>query len=371
MQRCWARKPSDRPTFDAIIAEFLAGRVFLRGTDREDLRCYCEATQETDEAHELGLTPVTGDKRDTPITPVETLVERFAESGVPDHLKRRFCARLRTGGAPPKVIAQGLSLLLDSELGLEALSLFHALPRGVELTVFLADSIRKLPTDDPAFNRELVLTACWHGAADLCVLYVDEPDLREFALEMVAHEGVDSGLKTAVADRCVQLFITGNDWMLCAALRCLVAIGEIKRIPVDAMMRKIQTEVPELRNCIVVIAAQLLSTGVKMSAQFLEALVEFAREEDIAVPALVLACRDRDFARLVLRRIGDLTPQTQLRVVLAAMAHSELFVEIRGLLDSLVVDDSALLEGLRTRLCDRPSTVPDEDERVRSSQNEK
>jgi hypothetical protein len=188
MQRCWAKKAADRPSFQEIVDEFKTGTVFLRGADQNEIRKYCEMAIRNDEARELGLEK--GSKQ----MGIESLVERFAKTGVPAHLRRQFCDRLALGGANSKVIAKGLSLLLDSDYGLEALSIFRGLGRNPEFPVFLVEMIRKLPTDDPAFDREVVLTACWHGAADLCMLCVDNPELSEFVMEIVANEGVDEGL---------------------------------------------------------------------------------------------------------------------------------------------------------------------------------
>jgi hypothetical protein len=114
------------------------------------------------------------------------------------------------------------------------------------------ETVKKLPTDEPAFDREVVFTVCCHGALDLCMICVDNPELGELA-EMVAQERVDSGLLSAVADRCVPLLMVEDDRRMCEALRCLVAVGETKRIGIEVMDRKARTEVAKLRNCILVI----------------------------------------------------------------------------------------------------------------------
>jgi hypothetical protein len=51
------------------------------------------------------------------------------------------------------------------------------------------------------------------------MLYVnDNPRLAALAIEMMAQSGVDRSLKTAVADRCVQLLASADDALMCAAL---------------------------------------------------------------------------------------------------------------------------------------------------------
>jgi hypothetical protein len=108
----------------------------LCGTDHDELHRYCCAALDVDEAHALGLSP---ERKADP--PIEDLVERFAQSGVPDHLKRRFCRRLAAGGAHPN----GLALLLDSDFALQAVSVLQCTVEVGEFDRFLMETVKKLP----------------------------------------------------------------------------------------------------------------------------------------------------------------------------------------------------------------------------------
>jgi serine/threonine protein kinase len=348
-QRCWAAKAADRPSFETIIQEFARGRVFLRGADRTELARYIAAALEEDQARDLGLAP---DARAPSEDEIIRLVEQFSQDGVPENLCRRFWERLAESRdtAPPAVIGKGLSLLFASAARLEAVALFHALPRDPDLAPLLADTIRRLPTDDPAFDREAVLAACWHGAPDLCMLCVDAHPLSALAIEIVAQEGVEPGLKTAVADRCVQLLMGGYGPGFCGALRCLAGIGETRRIPMNALERSIRGEIPELRNCALVILAQRLEDGAVIQPALLASVIEMASTDDLAMIVIVCACQDLAAARIVLERVDRLSPEARLRVILACMKKRDLFDQVKPLVDAFHDEDPELANALLARI---------------------
>jgi hypothetical protein len=293
---------------------------------------------EEDHAREVGLVDSHG------AVPLSDLVEGFAKTGVPDHLSRRFCRRLvqAVAVAPAALIAKGVSLLLGSTAALDALVVCRSMPRDRAWAVCLMPAIRQLPTADRAFDREVVLAACWHGAADSCLLYVDDPLHAMLALEVVAHEGVDPGLKTAVADRCVQLLASHDDALMCAALRCLVGIGEVKRISLQVLVERIARSGRELRNCIVVVVGRMIADGVKIAGEGLAVLIDVARTEELAIPAIVAVCKSAACARVVLKRIGEFPPEAQIRMVLMSMRAPELMDDIRAIVGSIVIEDPSL-----------------------------
>jgi serine/threonine protein kinase len=348
-QRCWAAKAADRPPFVSIIREFAGGRVFLRGADRAELGRYVAAALEEDQARDLGLAP---GGRPPPAGAIAGLVEKFAVEGVPDKLCRRFWERLAEwqGHAPPAVIGRGLSLLFASAASLEAVALFRELPRDPDLAPFIADTIRRLPTDDPAFDREAVLAACWHGAPDLCMLCVDAHPLSDLAIEIVAQEGAEPGLKTAVADRCVQLLMGSYLPGFCGALRCLVGIGETRRVPMNALEKSIRGDLTELRDCALVILAQRIEDGAIIRRELLDAVIEMAATEEVAVIALVAACRDPALASIVIEKADRLPGEARLRVLLACMKNEDLFEQLRRLIEGLRGEDEGLANALLAKI---------------------
>jgi hypothetical protein len=355
MERCWAHRPVDRPSFAKIVEEFRRGKMSLQGADRNEIVAYCEAMLEDDQTRELRL----GATVDSPQqeTHIRAMIERTESSGIPEPHCRPLYETLdqSLGKVSPNLTAKGLTLLFDSPLAFDALKLFRKLPRDRELALLLDGAIRKLPTNDPVFDRELVLTACWHGASDLCMLYVnDNPRLAALAIEMVAQSGVDRRLKTAVADRCVQLLPSADDALMCAALRCLVGIGEIKRISLQVLLGRIRTTVPELRNCMLAITARLFADGAKVPKKLLIALIEIAQTTELAIPAIVAACRDVESARVILQNIGNFRPDARVRILLACVPNRELFDHLRPVLDLVPIDDPTLLAVVKARLGDPP-----------------
>jgi hypothetical protein len=166
--------------------------------------------------------------------------------------------------------------------------------------------------------------------------------LTKLALEVVAQDGVDPALKTAVADRCVRLLTSPDDALVCGAIRCLVGIGEIKRISLQILTRRIHTAVPELRNCIIAVLGRLIADSTRVPNDVLDTLATLAPNDETASTAVIAACQNPASARLVLQGIGAFSEKTRLRILLVCLRAPELFEDLRPILKSVVIDDPGL-----------------------------
>lgn len=187
-------------------------------------------------------------------------------------------------------------------------------------------AVELLPTGSEETDTDIVVAACRNGCADAASVYAIEPSHVKLALEMVAQHGVSVNLRAAVADRCVQCLGSADFATVCAAVRCLVGIGEIRRITPTAIRTHMGSPEPAVRACVFVAAAALAREGIAVPGEFATALVGHLGEEPLAATCVISACSQEDVATLAIDRVveGGVPPEVAMRILLASHRHEGL-----------------------------------------------
>jgi hypothetical protein len=185
----------------------------------------------------------------------------------------------------------------------------------------------ELPTGSPETDTNIVVAACRSGCADLCAVYATSTDDVALALNVAARTGVETDLCAAVGDRCIQAFGGGDAELALAALRCLLAMGDFKRVPVSALRPFVASEDRRLRACACVAIAALAMQRVPLPVDL---FVQLARCGDPRASWPVVAgCRDEAVAAALLGVWEEETPAPS-EAALKAIAAAGWHVSLRG-----------------------------------------
>ena len=290
LRKCWAKNPDLRPTFSEILKEFRTGNIMLQGCNKGELMSYI--------TEKLGDETVTVamEKQLETGDGLKSLIENAEKGGLPHGVIDKFWSRIEAC-QDPELAARGAALVIHSPastlLKRKAVALWRSLPPGSIKPELISATFQMIPSGMEEFDTDIVVAACKNGVADLMLMYVILPQHVKLLLEVVAQQGVDIGLKAAVADQCVKSLVSDDEELICSAIRCLVGIGESKRIPSHFLISKLQEPDlnPILANCLCVAVGAIAVSGQDIPAELADALLAKAQNGPIAANVLVAAAK--------------------------------------------------------------------------------
>jgi tRNA A-37 threonylcarbamoyl transferase component Bud32 len=318
---CWAREPESRPTFDEIVHRFVRDRIALSGTDMAQYERHVQDT--------IGVSTDFLDEFETRIgdgSAVASLADMLEKDGLPEALMQRGWSIVERGtSAPAEVRARAAAFFLDTPMKTQAAGVLRRLPCGTVARKKISRAVELIPTGSEEFDKDLIITACKNGAADVAVVYAFFPTHLKLALEIVGQSGVRTRLRAAVADRCVQSFSSKDRATVCAAIRCLIGIGEIKRITGNVLKQQIEHPAQAVRNCGWLAATALALKGIEIDTDILETAL-LRQEDEILHSFLLAACHAPHAALFLVPRISFerlLDSEFSLRLLMVAARHEE------------------------------------------------
>ena len=266
MVQCWDRDPDFRPTFDEIVRRFVKEGIALKGADKDKVRRYIigKVGEESELAQDLE-TRLEEDNLHGE-TALSNLIDTLQRDGIPPDLVPK-CWKIVVSNihANPATVGRAASLFLETSERAEAAAVLRKLPPNSVPQNIMAKTVEMIPTGVEEFDRDIIIAACKNGAADLAAVFSLLPSHVQLALEVVGQHGVGVTLKAAVADKCVQCISAKDPGMLCATVRCLVGIGEAKRIPGALIKQMLTSEIENIRNCGLVAGAAMSMAGVEFT----------------------------------------------------------------------------------------------------------
>ena len=333
MKQCWDKNPEKRPTFDEIVRRMIAGPIILNGADVTEFQQYVQEKVgflETPSERLTSRLEMHKDKdKENAEETLNGLIEALEQEGVPAELATRCWSVVEEANAknvPPSLLGRASALFLGSPVRATAAALMRSLPCGTIPPKTMSSAVELIPTGSEELDLDIIVAACKNGAADFAAVYALLPQHVKLALEVVAEHGVDLSLKAAVADRCVQNLRSEDSQLVCAAVRCLLGIGETRRITISVLKDILKSQNKALKNAAGVAAASLALCGVELSMDILSFLLAISFNDPIASTAVVAACQHPETAIHVINRITyeqQIEPETALRILLMASQHNE------------------------------------------------
>jgi tRNA A-37 threonylcarbamoyl transferase component Bud32 len=327
IEECWTRDPNARPTFEEILRRFHHNQICFPGADAVAVQRHVQ--------DRMGAGPDEALDDDG----ICRMLDDLAASGfpaLPARIIRSSWLRIeRSSGLGEATKIRAGFMFLETPLKGRAAGLLRGLPAGAA-SGRAVDRIRELlqtiPTGNDDFDRDIVVCACKNGLADYAVVFANAPAHLKLALEVAGQAGVRSQMVAAVADRCCQKLAIADEALVCAALRCLVGIGAVRRIPIDLVVRYVGSDSAPLRNCAMMVGTKMCMLGKEMTEEVFERVVQ-RTADSMAQPFLIEMCRSPHIAVRWMREIArgtEIDARLALRVMLAAARHEEARPAIRG-----------------------------------------
>jgi hypothetical protein len=238
-------------------------------------------------------------------------------------LSRHWDLVERNVNAHPDLVSQIALGLLMTPVKVRAANLLRRLPCGSIPSPALAVAVTVIPTGSEDFDRDLIIAACKNGAADSAAIYAIFPQHLRLTLEVIGQYGAELSLKPAVADKCVQALGSKDAGLVCAAARCLIGIGEARRIRTDAILRFVRSDVQYMRYSGVVAGIAMAIAGTDVNSEVIDAVMA-GPDDAVSETFLVTACRQPHAALQIVNRIAygeKNNPVMILKILLMAARH--------------------------------------------------
>jgi hypothetical protein len=339
---CWLRDPTARPSFRQILEQMLSAGVVYPGGNAAVVRDYIVAHL--------------GPAQPSPaVASLADIAQRLSEAELPsDEVDRCWDALGRIGRDPdPALFLRCLCHFVGTQRSGDAMPLLLREPPGAlprPLAVALA---ALLPTGRDGLSLDIVVLACRNGAAAEAALHSMHPNHIKLALEVVARAGTGADNRQFVVQRCLHS-IMGNDPMLVvAAIRCIVAIGEARALPLERIRVCLESRNTTVKLAAWVALAEMAAGGIELPRDVVDACIERAAGSRLAVNAVVAACGVPEAARYVVGRLAaGWTPggEVALRILLKASRHRGLAHEIRMAAAAIGDADQAVADGIAVLL---------------------
>jgi serine/threonine protein kinase len=335
ISQCWDKNPDIRPEFSEIVRRIQSTEAMFNGCNRDALLQYVSEHVTTVEQHSRDVDAMIRQVVAGEID-LKMLVRQLVKKGVPpDRVEQCWTqiGPLLSKFKPEDVAGFAGLFVKTSKLG-EAARLLRGLDRRMASSEVMNLFVSEIPTGSEEIDANIVIAACRNGCADLCAVYAINPFDIALALNVVAATGVDPLLQEAVIDRCVQSLGISNPELSLAALRCLLSVGDMKRIPFNILRTMSASADRPLSSCGYVALTILPMNGCFPPPDLFQELLTRIDSDRRAVCPVVAACRDEQLAHAMIdlfEKKPPNDPEYLVKGLAAAARHAALRVRIGNL----------------------------------------
>lgn len=338
--QCWDRNPDVRPNFDEIVERIGTCEAVFNGASREDVLRYVNESATTGEQLNrninMMITKVQKGEAD-----LKTALKTFKKTGIPPSLidgTWNSIIAMKDQFSIEDMVQFDSLFISTSKFGEAAEHLRH-LPKNSIPYETINEFIQEIPTGSEETDTNIVVAGCRNGAADLCSVYSNKPSDVALALDVVCQTGVDVQLRAAVIDRCVQCVGSTNVSLSAAAMRCLLTLGEQKRIPFTTLYSFISSADQSLNTCACIALAAIADSNVTLTENLLDVMITRYENDHRSALVLIAACTNAKNAEYILKSL--LTEpslshsEDTYRILLQSAQNSELHSLVGQILDTL------------------------------------
>ena len=339
---CWARNPNARPSFDEIVEAFTKNGLMFDNSDANEVDKYIDASategeQLSTELAKLFKSFMDGNKS------ISDLLSTISGTGIPHNVIEaawtsieKFVPNEQEAIDYTRVLSY---FLKTSKLG-QVSERLRKMPSGFIPLDVITKFVSELPTGSPDTDRNICIAACKNKAADLCSLYSTAPTDVALSLEVCATNGVDYQLRVIVVDRSVQSLSAKNLSLAAAALRCLIALGEAKRIPVQ-FLEKCFTNGEPFESLAFTACSALGDSGSRVSDSIIEKQLPNVDNDPRSALLIVSSCKNKEAASFVVDHLQVMEGTENIaRILLSAYVHEDLREKVRSLASSINFNES-------------------------------
>ena len=341
IRKCWDRSPDVRPTFDDIVKLLQTGDILLQGADKKK---FLEYASQFEGQVNYQIVHIESQLEESSLGEEKFIqfIETLEREGVPPNLVERCWLKFMNHltSSRDELKARCSVLFLKTPMKLQASEIIRKLPVKSIPYEIITNAVELIPTGRDDTDTNIVIAACKNDCADAASVYAIDPKHIKLALEIVAQNGVHLILKAAVADRCVQCLGNEDPAMVCTALRCLIGIGEIRRITPTALNTYMQSPNSSIRNCIFIAAATLAKEGISIPVKLSDKMLDEINSSSCAGTCLVSSCNVEEIASNVLQKIRscNLSIELVLRILIMSLKHQKLVPEVKRIASELKIE---------------------------------
>lgn len=253
---CWNRKPEARPSFDTIVKLFKTKTIYFPGTDLDKFSQYIDESATSGEVLSEEIEGLMENLKNGKVT-FESSIRILSRTGIPSQFVDLCWSTIESiaTNQNQNLLCEALLLFSKTPKYIDAVKKFRKMePNSIPVEI-ITKLIKDLPTGSEEIDRNITIAACRNNNADLCAIYLTNPKLIALALDAACQTSIDQSLKHAVTDKCYTSIITdkkGKDVIAlkCAALRCLLVLHEIRRIPMTFLIKVITSYLDGVNQCI-------------------------------------------------------------------------------------------------------------------------
>ena len=330
---CWAKEPSQRPSFEEIVQRFQDGMIFFDGADEEKVMEYITSADPSEEESQqkvldTKMSAMAENPENTDLC--KAFLEALRECGVPHRqvLVHKYwnCIQKIDKKAHPDLYCHGCGLFLSSVFSVSAAKCLREMPSDSVPKDVVLGAIELVPTGSTDVDTELVVLACKNNCHAEAAAHAIHPNHAKLALEICGQKGVPDLWVDVVVDKCEKYLTSDDPMLIVAAIRCLIGIHRPDCIGIDTIRLNIQSSNETLKMASYVAAAEMAFHGTPMPADLIDAIAS-RWNEPIVAPVIVGACKNVDIAKHILGRLeyGSMPPPALAAQILnMAAQHSEL-----------------------------------------------
>ncbi|EAY16560.1 TKL family protein kinase [Trichomonas vaginalis G3] len=321
---CWDRDPNTRPNFDDIVKLFKQGLVMFDGSNTEEVLYYIEKSATEGELLINMVEKSFKDlKENNQIFDTVKLIEKV---GLPpicidscwEIVESIYSAFVISN---PEQLSRLLFVFFQTSKVYFVSKLLRQMPPNSIPSSIMAKFVENLPTGNPGTDTNIVISACKNSCHDLASIYCVNPKDIALALEVSSVKGVELQLKYIVADRCVQGLNSTDISLQTAALRCLLSLGEYKRIPIILLEKYTQNE--DLKGLSTASYIALASNGIRIPKAVLKQNLENLENSEISRLLLSSACENEENSRDIIELLTNIT-QNSVNLLIRMEKHVSL-----------------------------------------------
>ena len=352
IKQCWDRNPDVRPSFDEIVKRIQSGEAVYNGTNMDELAKYIRENATSGERLRKDVEAIIKKIEDGEISLGDATNRLTTTTIPPDVIDRAWkIVPVFADRFTIEEVTRYLSLFLKTSKMTEAAVMLRQMPPGSVPMDVINKFITEIPTGSVEADTNIVVAGCRNGAADLCAVYATNPTDVALAFDVVARVGVSIQLKTALCDRCVQSIGKMDAVLATSAIRCLLSIGEFKRIPVNALKCFTATTNQDLNRCAYMAIAVMAKHGKYPPIELFEVLITKCESDDMASAPLIMACKSEDLAQKLMSHYELETPpptETTLKALICAARFNPLRETIKKVLEKVHFSEDRLISPLNS-----------------------
>lgn len=337
--QCWDRDPDVRPSFDEIVKKFENLEVMMNDANRDLFLKHIKESATTAETKVRLVEEIIQQTLSDQID-LKTAVKKLDEVQIP-HESIDVAWNLdlidKNKTNCPSDVASYCGLFINTSKLAEVAKILRSLPHKSVPTEVMSQIVEEIPTGSIEIDTDIVVAGCKNGVQDLVALYSAKMDDTILALNVCAHEGVDVTLKTAVVDRCAQSFALNNTELATAALRCLLSIGELKRITSNFLEKFLASADVSLCSCAYLAVEVMAFENQFPPENLFEMIISEIERDKRAGVAIIACCKcSKDLAEKFLCFMEEkpVVNEETLKALIAAAKNEDLRTRIKNILES-------------------------------------